>query len=328
MPRAYIPIFASFSIMVVVRLLICMALGIALGVILQRRVLVLKVCGWLFSATVYLLLFLLGMALGEDHGLIAELSILGVQSLVLALLSMVFSIVGGWLFGRIALRRRLRTTSGGAGGKRKSLWSALTSSASYLLGFGLGLAVGYFLPIPAWVGRYDVSTRTLEVLMFFAGISVGGDVQAMRSLQQMSIHLLWLPLVTVVGTLVGSLCAWPMLDLNLRACVAVGCGYGYYSLSSVLITDGFRPERLAAQVGAIALVSNICREVLTIFLARPISRVFGPLGVICSAGATSMDTNLAFVVGASSPAYAVPSIYHGVVLSVWCPIAVGLVLML
>lgn len=314
--------------MAVVRLLILMALGIALGVILQRQARLLKICGVLFSITIYMLLFLLGVNLGKDHGLIAELPSLGFQSLVIAVLCMAFSIVGGWLFGRFALKHKQRALGGPTSGARKSLLSALTSSGSYLLAFGVGLTVGYYLPIPEWVGRYDVSTRTLEVLMFFAGISVGGDVQAMRSLQQMSIHLLWLPLVTVVGTLVGSLCAWSMLDLNLRACVAVGCGYGYYSLSSVLITDGFRPERLAALVGAIALVSNICREVLTIFLARPIGRVFGPLGVICSAGATSMDTNLAFVVGASSPAYAVPSIYHGVVLSVWCPIAVGLVLTL
>ena len=81
-------------------------------------------------------------------------------------------------------------------------------------------------------------------------------------------------------------------------------------------------------LGSVALMSNICREVLSILLAGPIARCFGPLAPVCAAGATSMDTTLPFVVRASGKEYAVVSVYHGVTMSVLCPVLIGLFLQL
>ena len=44
--------------------------------------------------------------------------------------------------------------------------------------------------------------------------------------------------------------------------MAVGAGFGYYSLSSIFITEYKGPE-----LGTIALLSNITREIITLLFA-------------------------------------------------------------
>ncbi len=52
--------------------------------------------------------------------------------------------------------------------------------------------------------------------------------------------------------------------------MAVGAGFGYYSLSSIFITEYKGPE-----LGTIALLSNITREIITLLFAPLLVRWFG-----------------------------------------------------
>lgn len=99
--------------------------------------------------------------------------------------------------------------------------------------------------------------------MFCVGISIGNDPQTLKSFRSLNPRLLFLPVMTILGTLAG--CAVVSLFLSHRSpsdCMAVGSGFGYYSLSSIFIT-----EYKGAELGTIALLSNIMREIIALLCA-------------------------------------------------------------
>ena len=111
------------------------------------------------------------------------------------------------------------------------------------------------------------------------------------------------------GTLAGSLLL-ALADPTRTAgeWCAVGAGMGYYSLSSVLIGEYRGPE-----LGTLALLANIARELLALLVAPLWYRLFGRLAPIAVAGATSMDTALPVCVRYAGRDYASLAIYHGFV---------------
>ena len=126
--------------------------------------------------------------------------------------------------------------------------------------------------------------------------------------------------MTVLGTLAG--CAVVSLFLNQRTaaeCMAVGSGFGYYSLSSIFIT-----EYKGAELGTIALLSNIMREVIALLCAPFLVKYFGRLAPISVGGATTMDTTLPIITRYSGKEYVVVSIFHGFVVDFSVPFLVTL----
>ena len=65
------------------------------------------------------------------------------------------------------------------------------------------------------------------------------------------------------------------------------------------------------ELGTIALLANIMREILTLLLAPLLARRFGKLAPITLGGATTMDTTLPIITRASGQTYVVVSIFHG-----------------
>ena len=109
--------------------------------------------------------------------------------------------------------------------------------------------------------------------MFCVGISIGNDPQTLKSFRSLNPRLLFLPVMTILGTLAG--CAVVSLFLSHRSpsdCMAVGSGFGYYSLSSIFIT-----EYKGAELGTIALLSNIMREIIAL-LCAPFGKVLRKTG--------------------------------------------------
>ena len=127
------------------------------------------------------------------------------------------------------------------------------------------------------------------------------------------------PLSCIVGTLTGVVIVSFFLPaLRLNECLAVGAGFGYYSLSSIIIT-GMHSETL----GAIALLSNISREVLTLLLAPAIVRYFGRIAPVAAGGATAMDTTLPIIVQTAGKSYAMVAVFSGTLLTLIIPFLVA-----
>ena len=147
----------------------------------------------------------------------------------------------------------------------------------------------------------------LCTLMFFVGISIGSDTKTLKSFRSVNPRLMMLPVMTVFGTLAGTAAASALLPhRHLFDCLAIGSGFGYYSLSSIFIT-----EYKGAELGTIALLANIMREILTLLCAPLLAKYFGKLAPISMGGATTMDTTLPIITRTSGQDFIIVSIFHG-----------------
>jgi uncharacterized membrane protein YbjE (DUF340 family) len=188
--------------------------------------------------------------------------------------------------------------------------------------FLLGLAISFFQWVPHYFITNDVGTYVLYFLMFIVGIGIGGDKEALDSLRKINIKILLVPLTVVVGSLgAAALFAMFVKDISLRESMAVASGFGYYSLSSILIN-----ELHSETLGTIALVANVIREVLTLLFAPILVILFGKLAPVASAGATAMDTTLPIIIKVSGNEYGLIAMFSGVVLTIFVPFLVTLIL--
>lgn len=186
--------------------------------------------------------------------------------------------------------------------------------------FILGTLCGVYHLIPYDFTQSNLSYYALCALMFSVGLSVGNDPQTLRNFRSLNPRLVFLPVMTILGTVAG--CAVVSLFLSHRSatdCMAVGAGFGYYSLSSIFITEYKGPE-----LGTIALLSNITREIITLLFAPLLVRWFGNLAPISAGGATTMDTTLPIITRYSGQSFVVVSIFHGFVVDFSVPFLVTL----
>ena len=201
--------------------------------------------------------------------------------------------------------------------------SSLLVVAVFVLGGLLGVA-GLR---PELLTGDHVSRYVLYVLIFPVGISIGSGVNLKSLVSQLNWRVLLIPLSTIVGTLVFSALAsflltrWSVFD-----CMAVGSGFAYYSLSSVLIVqlkEASMGIKLATELGTIALLANIFREMMSLVGAPLFRKYFGRLAPITAAGVNSMDVVLPVITRFSGPEVIPVAIFHGILLDVSMPMFVS-----
>ena len=104
--------------------------------------------------------------------------------------------------------------------------------------FLLGVACGLGDVFPIDLTQTDISFYALCALMCCVGISLGCDPQTLHNFRSLSPRLALLPAGTILGTLAGALVvSWCLSHRSAGDCLAVGAGFGYYSLSSIFITE-------------------------------------------------------------------------------------------
>lgn len=184
--------------------------------------------------------------------------------------------------------------------------------------FILGALLGYFNLIPVSLIENDASFYVLCGLMFFVGLSIGNDSKTLKSFKRINPVYYLLPVYTIIGTLGGCAIISLMLpERTIAEIMAVGSGFGYYSLSSIFIT-----EYKGAELGTIALLSNIIRELTALLFAPFFVKYFGKLAPIAIGGATTMDTTLPVILKFSGKEFLVVSIFSGFVLDISVPFLV------
>lgn len=194
----------------------------------------------------------------------------------------------------------------------------MKSSLIILSFFALGLLLGVFRMLPQqWVDS-SITFYVLCLLMFSVGLSLGHDKDTVRKFRSLSPRLLLLPAMTVLGTFLGVTAVSVLIKgRTFSELLAVSSGFGYYSLSSVLIT-----QYKGVELGAIALLANIIREVITLLFAPWMVRFFGPLAPVSAGGATTMDTTFPVIIKNSGKEFSILSIYHGFITDLSVPFLV------
>ena len=197
----------------------------------------------------------------------------------------------------------------------------MRSGLGILAVFVLGLVLGR-----AGLLAGAASERALDLalclMLFLAGMGMGFDVRAFLVVRQLGLRALLLPLTIIAGSGLGGLCAWlalPLLGMGLELAevLGVGAGFGYYSLSSVLI------GQLHSQaLGSVALIANISRELLTLLAAPLLVRFLGGLAPVATGGAASMDTCLPVIARCAGEQYAIMGVLSGTALTLAVPLLV------
>ena len=192
--------------------------------------------------------------------------------------------------------------------------------------FGIGCLAGAGFQPEA--DMHNWSLCILYALMLQVGIGIGSNRGLQQELKKLSPKMLLVPVATIIGTLAFSAAAslllsqWSVFD-----CMAVGSGFAYYSLSSILITQFKEPSiglQLATELGTIALLSNIIREMMSLVGAPLIRKYFGQLAPISAAGVNSMDVLLPSITRCSGKEVMPIAIFHGILIDLSVPFFVNL----
>lgn len=193
--------------------------------------------------------------------------------------------------------------------------------------FVLGCLIGGSGWLPDAMGETDFTEYVLYLLMFQVGLGIGSDKKLKEILKSIRPRLLLVPLATIGGTLAATalvsllISRWSLFD-----CLAVGSGFAYYSLSSILITQLKEPAlgvQMATELGTVALIANIIREIMALLGAPLFVRYFGRLAPICAGGATTMDTTLPVITRYSGKDLVFVSIFHGILVDFSVPFLVS-----
>lgn len=316
-----------------------------------------RIVTWL----IWLLLFLLGIEVGSNEMILRSLPTLGVEALLLSSAATLGCCVLAWALWRVskdhtvqenAKKEALATVTEEVSSEKKLCAEEETSAvkeetsadkegkpaekeglqgSSLLRGLkvmkGSLIVVGFFVigllggiekMVPAWLLDGEVSFVALCGLLLFVGLGIGLNPEMKKEVRSLSPRMALLPVVTIIGSWLGALLIWTVLHRTLSDCMAINSGFAYYSLSSIFIT-----EYRGAELGTIALLANIIREMLTLLGAPLMARWFGPLAPISAGGATTMDTTLPILSQTVGQRYVALSIYHGFVVDFTVPFLVS-----
>lgn len=273
------------------------------------------------TVLIWALLFLLGIEVGGNEAIIRGLHTIGLEAVVLTLGGTLGSVTAARLLWQALTdgkKKRPSETNTSQSAQSDTL-HALKGSLVIVGFFVLGVLCSLMGIVPGHVGS-RVSFYALCGLMTCVGISVGNDPQTLKNFRSLNPRLVFLPVMTILGTLAGTAVVSLLLThRSLTDCLAIGSGFGYYSLSSIFIT-----EYRGAELGTIALLANISRELLTLLAAPLLARWFSPLAPISAGGATTMDTTLPVITRVSGQEFVVVSIFHGFVTDFSVPFLVTL----
>ncbi len=157
-------------------------------------------------------------------------------------------------------------------------------------------------------------------LLLMIGI-IGADLAQIRlSRQWVSPAMLVLPGLVVVGSMLGgALVAW-LVDVPLKAGLALSSGYGWFSLSSVMVA-----EALGKAYGTMALSIDLLRELLAFVILYAVGRWWPVVG-LAAAGATAMDSSLPIIKQVCSPSVIPMAMVSGFLLTLLAPFMMSLFL--
>ena len=203
----------------------------------------------------------------------------------------------------------------------------MKGSLLVLVFFLIGCLLGNADMLPLDKLQGNLTLYILYALMLQVGISIGCSKNLKSIVSQLRPKFLLIPLATILGTLLFSalasllLARWSVFD-----CMAVGSGFAYYSLSSILITQFKEASlglQLATEVGTIALLSNIFREMMALLGTPLLCKYFGKLAPISAAGVNSMDVVLPMITRYSGSDMLPVAILHGLLIDMSVPFFVS-----
>lgn len=288
-------------------------LGFALS--LQNRHLM-TVIHYSVEGLVYFILALLGLGLGQMEGLGAQLGGMAVQVLILVVALLVANMVGLWLFHRWQPMTVERPDGTVSPGYRRLFLAGLKP----LLAVMAGLFAGFYL-LPDIPMAEQVATWALMLLLFLIGIQLRNAGLSLRKLL-MNRQGLGIALALTLSSLVAGVALIPWLALPWHDVLALASGFGWYSLSGIVIGDAMGPAW-----GGVAFLNDVLREIIALAII-PLLIASRPAMAIGYGGATAMDFTLPVIRSSGGLACVPVAIASGFLLSFLSPVLMAVFLSL
>ncbi|MDX5626519.1 MULTISPECIES: lysine exporter LysO family protein [unclassified Brenneria] len=259
------------------------------------------------SGMVYIILFLMGVSLAFLDNIASNLLLIFRYTLICAICIITVNLAALWLLEK-------RHAWHGAQ-QREALPSRLRMLLESLKLCGVVFG-GFLLGLTQWPGLSYAnkgSEYALILLLFLVGVQLRNSGMSLRQIV-LNRRGMIVALVVAFSALVGGLLAAWALDLPWKTGLAMASGYGWYSLSGILLTDAFGPV-----IGSAAFFNDLLRELLAIILIPALIQRHRACALgLC--GATSMDFTLPVLQRSAGLDMVPAAIVHGFLLSLAAPI--------
>lgn len=189
--------------------------------------------------------------------------------------------------------------------------------ASVVLGmvFGLFIFPEVYIQYVSYIIDFGLCS-----LLFFVGIDIGRNKNILNQIKSNGLKLLILPFIIGIGSIAGSILGGILLGMPINESSAIGAGFGWYTLSAIELS------KYSAEIGALAFITNVCREIIALLSIPFIAKYIGKYECIASAAAPSMDTCLPIISEVTDGNTSVVAFVTGVLLSSMVPILVPLLI--
>ena len=267
----------------------------------------LKLIARLLSWIVYVILFFMGISLAFLDNLASNLlSILhyAAVSVVIILLCNIAALM--WLEQKMPWQNHHRQEKFPS--RLAMELESLQLCGVVLIGFLIGLS-----GLPFLQHATEASEYTLIFLLFLIGIQLRNNGMTLRQIV-LNRRGMMVAVVVMVSSLLGGIINAFILDLPLKTGLAMASGFGWYSLSGILLTESYGPV-----IGSAAFFNDLARELLAIMLIPGLVRRSRSTALgLC--GATSMDFTLPVLQRSGGVEIVPAAIVHGFILSLLVPI--------
>lgn len=170
--------------------------------------------------------------------------------------------------------------------------------------------------IEACLGITNIS---LILLLFLIGFDIGNNRESLKTLIKADRIALIIPAGTVIGTIFGGYMVSMITELSANEGMAIASGFGWHSLSAIMLA-----EMKGSDIGAIAFLSNVFRECITLISIPFLVKHVGPYAAIAPGGATTMDVTLPVIEKYCGKKAAIVGFINGVILSTLVPVILPL----
>ena len=267
----------------------------------------LKLIARLLSWIVYVILFFMGISLAFLDNLASNLLAIlhyAAVSVVIILLCNIAALM--WLEQKMPWKNHHRQEK--LPSRLAMALESLQLCGVVFIGFMIGLSGISFLQHATEASEY-----TLIFLLFLIGIQLRNNGMTLRQIV-LNRRGMIVAVVVMVSSLLGGIINAFILDLPLKTGLAMASGFGWYSLSGILLTESYGPV-----IGSAAFFNDLARELLAIMLIPGLVRRSRSTALgLC--GATSMDFTLPVLQRSGGVEIVPAAIVHGFILSLLVPI--------
>ena len=243
---------------------------------------ILQQFGKITMLLLYMILFIMGISLGQLDNLAQQLPQIGIYALTFIVFIQGLTFLGLFLYDKLFPQPLAKTTD-----KMPSRWRIVFDS----LKLCLVVLIGFFIGLwgKGWVNLpFGSSTYVLVVLIFCVGIQLrnnGISIRAVFFNQRGMITGVIFVFTSLLGGIIGA----QVLNVPIVQGLAVSSGLGWYSLSSVTLNNAWGPIW-----GSIAFFNDLSRELISLFIV-PLFMQHYRSTAIGYTGATAIDCTLPII---------------------------------